>query len=492
MQMQMACEIQTLVVHAAWHAANERSLLWSASAKDLKNAEDSASRLALLMPEEHASAIKSLAFHAAWYTANTRRFLLSDAQKDHRAIDFYSDLLTTFMPADLAAAIKDIALHAAWHAANTRSMFWSDAARDAQEFEKCVAMLPALLGQLDQDDFTITEGGETNAKKIEEMPEGLQSNPDDTFEDRVRLEAHVVKTKQIIAHELDEGDLTETSGEEAHVQKIEKMPERAQMRAQLKPNDTFEDRALVESRVSNIAPARETLLATPTLTPLQRTSCILDDVVSAWHAVAVSDDGVSASGFTEAAFATIVVFDSFGKVLSQMKQDMRGNIDMITNNLEKRHGVTLEVMIDEEATQAGSFAGANKHGNATTGVLWLTRALRLLERTLIELVNDCEKSLSQCVRVAYESTLKPHHNWLTRNVVSTGLLAAPSRSSFMATLSADPGAALSSIQALLEVYSPVLCRVHSYLCTCGLEHPDFDLPPRGGYVSQQRVSNLQE
>jgi len=135
--------LATIAAHAAWHAANARSLLWAASAADLKKME--AANLEALLPLSTARAIRKLALSAAWYASNTRRLLLLDAARDYRRYRESLALLATILPPDLTQALETLTISAAWHAANTRSMLWIDAERDVQRFEECCRRLPTLL-----------------------------------------------------------------------------------------------------------------------------------------------------------------------------------------------------------------------------------------------------------------------------------------------------------------------------------------------------------
>jgi len=103
------------------------------------------------------------------------------------------------------------------------------------------------------------------------------------------------------------------------------------------------------------------------------------------------------------------------------------------------------------------------------GLLWLMRALRLLEKTLHVVLEDAEQPLHKCIQMGYEGSLKPHHNFLTRNVIQAAIMAAPSRAIFLSKLCPDPGNPKEKIQEFLKFYSPVLQKAHTYLLTCRLE-----------------------
>ncbi|EOD25029.1 hypothetical protein EMIHUDRAFT_237982 [Emiliania huxleyi CCMP1516] len=140
-----ASALSELTVHAAWAAANARTLQWGASHRDAQRAKEVALQLEALLPEGAAPAVVQLSLAAAWYASNTRRLLLFDAARDLRKLEEAAAELAKVMPPETAKSVKALATSAAWHAANARSMLWLDAERDLTRFEECCRQLPALL-----------------------------------------------------------------------------------------------------------------------------------------------------------------------------------------------------------------------------------------------------------------------------------------------------------------------------------------------------------
>ncbi|CAJ1410514.1 unnamed protein product, partial [Effrenium voratum] len=395
----MAAEaIQQVAIHAAWHAANERSFLWESAARDRRLAEEAAQRLAQVMPST-AHAVKEMAFNAAWHTANQRRLFFRDSARDLRGLEFYSELVASLTSPELAQAIKELALCAAWHAANTRSLLWKDAARDAEAFDRKRTELAALLEPEGSEGFRTPCGSEDEA---EEAGRGDNRQP-------------------------ETGNAARDVRKEQMVQAVSQGPGQA------------------------VGPG-----------PSVRRS-ILDEATGAWQAASAK---ACAASFLWAASCTIAVFDVFGKLLQGFQADMRKNIRMIHQHVTT--SATLEQMVDAEAAAAGSYKAACVEGSSAMGFLWLTRSLRLLERTLALLVEG-PQPLARCVQQAYESTLRPHHNFFTRNLISTGLVAAPSREAFLASLSSDGEDCLEKIRLFLQYNSPIMKAAHAYLCKSGTE-----------------------
>eukprot|EP00928_Gymnodinium_smaydae_P074217 TRINITY_DN57284_c0_g1_i1.p1 TRINITY_DN57284_c0_g1~~TRINITY_DN57284_c0_g1_i1.p1 ORF type:complete len:432 (+),score=109.49 TRINITY_DN57284_c0_g1_i1:35-1330(+) len=428
--MEVVGTIQTLVVHSAWRAANERFFLRAAAERDRRIVEDAATELKRLLPEEHARVILGLASHASWQAANTRRFFRRDADNDRRSKDFYAGLLCVLMSSELGDAIRCMADHAAWHAANTRSMLWRDAARDAKAFEEAAQRLPVLLERYGQ-------------------------------------------ARDASTQKRDAGDQLPAADDRSEVAStVGSVPEEGVYTHAVRQSGSFARRAssFSSAAVPEAAAAPGAPLSAPPPGILQRTSCILDDVILAWQDVVISDDGVGCASFLQAADATVVVFDCFGRVLAPLQDDMRGNIEAIRKNLSvAADSATVERMLVEEGALAGSLPLAAKKGSTALSLLWLVRPLRLLEIAMLEYFENDKRRFSQCVNIGYTRTLKPHHDWLTRNLVGAGIRTAPSRKNFTSMLSPDLATAEAAMKRLLEVYSPVLRSLHEYLCESGLE-----------------------
>ena len=141
----VCARVASLCASCAWRAANERSLLHAAAARDARRADEDSAALRDLLPTPVASAIVTLATHASWYASNTRRLVLCHASSDLVRVAGARNKLEAVVGRPLADALCSLALHAAWHAANARSLLWADSARDAAAFESFAALLPALL-----------------------------------------------------------------------------------------------------------------------------------------------------------------------------------------------------------------------------------------------------------------------------------------------------------------------------------------------------------
>ena len=84
------------------------------------------------------------------------------------------------------------------------------------------------------------------------------------------------------------------------------------------------------------------------------------------------------------------------------------------------------------------------------------------------LVQEAEASLSDCVRKAYEASLKQHHGMIVKGVFAAAVRAVPYRDKFMTGLAATEEEALAKIGQMLPLIEYVLKVNEQYLTSKGL------------------------
>lgn len=97
---------------------------------------------------------------------------------------------------------------------------------------------------------------------------------------------------------------------------------------------------------------------------------VLDEAILGWRETSNQmgqNSQICAASFVKAALATIVIFDSFGKLLQSFQADMRKNAKMIQQHV-RNDQVSLQDLIDGECQRAGSYAKAIVEGSAAMGV----------------------------------------------------------------------------------------------------------------------------
>ena len=154
-----------------------------------------------------------------------------------------------------------------------------------------------------------------------------------------------------------------------------------------------------------------------------------EETLPKWAAVAESDAFASGQQvpcklFLDATVQLIKIFDSiYG--MGMVKDDIDGNRAKIEANLLKlpadaQPTATLQSMCRAElAATKGDAAAASVEGSTCLAILWLKRALLLVEGMLEALVADAKAELADCVNKGYEKGLKMHHNMIMKGVFNT-------------------------------------------------------------------------
>ena len=80
------------------------------------------------------------------------------------------------------------------------------------------------------------------------------------------------------------------------------------------------------------------------------------------------------------------------------------------------------------------------------------------------------KSLKDCVLLAYERTLRPHHGFPVRATFSVAVKAAPSRKDFVAKLGADEELVFGQIRQIIPVFRSAVETNGMHLKAKGIEN----------------------
>jgi hypothetical protein len=111
----------------------------------------------------------------------------------------------------------------------------------------------------------------------------------------------------------------------------------------------------------------------------------------------------------------LIVFPDFlgQSSFAPIKYDVRGLIKSlkIKYSTHPESYKSIQDIIDTEE-KSGKF---NQPNSTTMSLIWLTRHLMFLHNFLREFV-ESENSVQNCLSLAYESTLKPHHDQVIRSV----------------------------------------------------------------------------
>lgn len=180
--------------------------------------------------------------------------------------------------------------------------------------------------------------------------------------------------------------------------------------------------------------------------------------------VRASSSGIPALEFMQASYAIVSIMDAIPG-MGLIKQDMVGNADHIWRRLGG-DATTLEAMCAAELATMPLDKARSKDGTVVTSLLWLKRALQFLQGLLKEMLRSPQKTLRQCCSVAYESSLKRHHNMVMRGTFHVATNVAPPRDEFLAKLTiagSGEAAAVKALSKLVPAWGTLLERLDAFL-----------------------------
>ena len=208
-----------------------------------------------------------------------------------------------------------------------------------------------------------------------------------------------------------------------------------------------------------------------------------EETLPKWAAVAESDAFASGQQvpcklFLDATVQLIKIFDSiYG--MGMVKDDIDGNRAKIEANLLKlpadaQPAATLQSMCRAELAAAkGDAAAASVEGSTCLAILWLKRALLLVEGMLEALVADAKAELADCVNKGYEKGLKMHHNMIMKGVFNTAYHAIPYRADFTKALG-DPAKVEADMPAVWKTFAAIMTPLDAFLKETKIEPPPSD------------------
>ena len=130
--------------------------------------------------------------------------------------------------------------------------------------------------------------------------------------------------------------------------------------------------------------------------------------------------------------AHLQVFDVIGASMTIPKGDMMNNANAMAKFAADTPGKTVQELCEADIAKVGG-------GEAITKLLWLSRAMKLIQLLLQKLVENKKAELADCVREAYEASLKQHHGmikvtpWQWLSSASAPPQGAPSSSGQLGT-----------------------------------------------------------
>lgn len=185
---------------------------------------------------------------------------------------------------------------------------------------------------------------------------------------------------------------------------------------------------------------------------------------------ACTAETVPADKYAEASICLITVFDVIGAAMKIPKDDMMGNATAMAKFAADTPGKSVQELCEADIAEVGGGDAqkAIKKEGPTVKLLWLSRAMKFIQILLQALVSDAEASLSDCVRKAYEASLKQHHGMIVKGVFAAAVRAVPYRNNFMLGLAAAEEEALAKLGAMLPLVEYINKVNESFLTSKGL------------------------
>lgn len=119
--------------------------------------------------------------------------------------------------------------------------------------------------------------------------------------------------------------------------------------------------------------------------------------------------------FIESANTVIDSIESFGTLFSPIVKDMRGNVKRLEakycQNDKAFHYLEDLILCDNQGNE-----NSNSFDTVTEGLLWLKRALEMIERFFRDMLDDttCSDNVKHLLKKAYDDALLPYHGFFAQ------------------------------------------------------------------------------
>lgn len=126
-----------------------------------------------------------------------------------------------------------------------------------------------------------------------------------------------------------------------------------------------------------------------------------------------NDNKIITEAFIDSAYQVVESIESFGMLFSPIVKDMRGNVKRLEakykENNQKFYYLEDLILYDKDGNE-------NTFDAVTEGLLWLKRALEMIEMFFRNVLNDttCSDNVKHHLKKAYEDALLPYHGYLAQ------------------------------------------------------------------------------
>ncbi|KDQ57281.1 hypothetical protein JAAARDRAFT_131442 [Jaapia argillacea MUCL 33604] len=149
------------------------------------------------------------------------------------------------------------------------------------------------------------------------------------------------------------------------------------------------------------------------------------ETVKSFADVPIVEDGVETVAFLEASDGLVSMFDLFGSaIFGFVQDDLRSNISGVRGRYTStgESSTTLEKLVIVESKE--------QHRHATGCLVRLMRGLAFTCQALQNALNDRRSELHVCFKRSYDVTLRQHHSFIIRSVVTVAIRHVPRRPDF--------------------------------------------------------------
>ncbi|KAG8988042.1 hypothetical protein FRB90_002771 [Tulasnella sp. 427] len=182
-----------------------------------------------------------------------------------------------------------------------------------------------------------------------------------------------------------------------------------------------------------------------------------DTVKRSFTDVTVDEEGVNTDQFLEASEGVVGIFDLLGSAaFKPVAADMNGNIKKVRDYRAAKpaESTTLEKLVISEKGE--------KKRTATEGLLWLLRGLHFTLAGLQRSHQNPNEEISESFSQGYQTTLKPHHNFVARGAFTLAMKACPYRKDFYPKLGSPPEKVDEELKKWLDALDAIIVRMNGF------------------------------
>lgn len=126
-----------------------------------------------------------------------------------------------------------------------------------------------------------------------------------------------------------------------------------------------------------------------------------------------NNNKIITKAFLDSAYQVVESIESFGRLFTPIVKDMRGNVKRLEAKYKENEQIFyyLEdlILLDKDGNE-------NAFDTVTEGLLWLKRALEMVEMFFRNMLEDesCSDNVKHHLKKAYEDALLPYHGFLAQ------------------------------------------------------------------------------